>query len=80
MTAAVTTDAKLDLREKIFYAMQGAKMPVLTMTVAKASLEDVFLKLATNEIPEDVQAKLKGGIAAKTVSETLEETEGGDDE
>ena len=80
VTAAVTTDAKLDLREKIFYAMQGAQMPVFTMTVAKASLEDVFLKLATNEIPEDVQEKLKGGIAVKTVSDIQEGTEGGDDE
>ena len=79
VTAQVTTDAKLDLREKIFYAMQDAKMPVLTMTVAKASLEDVFLKLATDEIPADVQEKLKRGISSNISAYADESSEGGED-
>ncbi len=59
ITAKVKSNADKDLREKIFYAMQDAKMPVLSMNMDKASLEDVFLKLTSCEIPEDVQKKLR---------------------
>ena len=59
ITAKVKSDTDQDLREQIFYAMQDAKMPVLSMNMDKASLEDVFLKLTSGEIPEDVQKKLR---------------------
>ena len=72
ITAKVKSDADYDLREQIFYAMQNAKMPVLSMSMDKASLEDVFLKLTNGEIPEEVQEKLRRGISGK-------ENRGGED-
>jgi len=42
-----------DLREKVFYAMAGANLPILEMNQTHISLEDVFLEL-TDETPADV--------------------------
>ncbi len=68
VTCRITTDSEVDLREQIFYAMQGARLPVLSMSMDKANLEDVFLKLTEGEIPEDIQNKLRRGISDTTIS------------
>lgn len=44
-------DENADVRETIFYKLAENRMPILSMTTSKASLEDVFLEL-TEEKPD----------------------------
>lgn len=48
------TEARLsvdgeDIRERLFYALADARLPVMEMSVSHVSLEDVFLELINNE-------------------------------
>ncbi len=45
MELAVAYSADLDPREELFYRMAEAHCPILSMTLKRASLEDVFLEL-----------------------------------
>lgn len=47
LEVVVTTDASIDIREKLFYALAENKLPVIEMYSYKMSLEDVFLKLTS---------------------------------
>lgn len=58
ITAEVTSDKETDLREKIFYAMKEEECPLLTMNIKESSLEDIFLKIVSDEIPDDLRKKL----------------------
>ncbi len=62
ITAEVTADKDKDIRETVFYAMQQANCPLLSMNVKKTSLEDVFLSLTSGEIPDDIRKKLNQNI------------------
>ena len=57
-TAEVKTNKDMDVREKIFYAMKEAECPLLTMNVRQASLEELFLKIVSDDIPDDLKQKL----------------------
>lgn len=46
----VTSKEGADVRERIFYALSDARLPILEMTHAEKSLEDIFLEL-TEEVP-----------------------------
>lgn len=58
VTAEVTTDKGVDVREKIFYAMKNTECPLLTMNTKEASLEDIFLKIVSEDIPAELKEKL----------------------
>ncbi|MDD3429689.1 MAG: ABC transporter ATP-binding protein [Oscillospiraceae bacterium] len=64
-SAIITTQAEVDIREKLFYACAEAKCPILLMQQAKASLEEVFLELTS----EDYEA------AASPLVQTQESTD-----
>ena len=49
VSMVITTEEKTDIREKLFYMMADAKMPILNMQFTKVSLEDIFLELTQNE-------------------------------
>ena len=49
VSMVITTEEKTDIREKLFYMMAEAKMPILNMQFTKVSLEDIFLELTQNE-------------------------------
>ena len=49
----VETDCSSDVREAIFFAMADRGWPIVEMKTIDMSLEDVFLKLTTEEILED---------------------------
>ena len=49
VSMVITTEEKADIREKLFYMMADAKMPILNMQFTKVSLEDIFLELTQNE-------------------------------
>ena len=40
-----------DIREQVFYALADAKLPILEMTHAEKSLEDIFLELTEDVAP-----------------------------
>lgn len=48
----VTSKDKADIREDIFYRLAEARLPILEMNKETQSLEDVFIKLTTNEKTE----------------------------
>ena len=50
----IKTDESVDIREKLFYMLAEAKIPVLKMQATRISLEDVFLELTQNEKEEIV--------------------------
>lgn len=45
----VVPDAGQDVREALFYRFAGADLPILTMQKNRASLEDVFLELTSDD-------------------------------
>ena len=48
----IKTDESVDIREKLFYMLAEAKIPVLKMQANRISLEDIFLELTQNEKEE----------------------------
>lgn len=56
ISAALSHDSELDLREVVFKALVGAGCVILEMTSSTASLEDVFMELTAGE-PEDPEEK-----------------------
>lgn len=54
----IKTDESIDIREKLFYKLAEAKLPILKMQATRISLEDVFLELTENE-KEDTSTKKK---------------------
>ena len=46
-SAEVRTSSKDDLREQVFFAFAEKHIPIYTLTIEKASLEDVFLELVS---------------------------------
>lgn len=55
---SIKTDENIDIREKLFYKLAEAKLPILKMQATRISLEDVFLELTENE-KEDISTKKK---------------------
>lgn len=45
----IKTDESVDIREKLFYKLAEARIPILKMQATRVSLEDVFLELTENE-------------------------------
>ena len=58
MSFSIKTDENIDIREKLFYKLAEAKLPILKMQATRISLEDVFLELTENE-KEDISTKKK---------------------
>ena len=54
-----------DIREAVFTAFAGAKLPLLEMRTVKASLEDVFLELTQGDAPS-VPVRTEEGTSAET--------------
>lgn len=47
----VISKENADIREQVFYALADAKLPILEMTHAEKSLEDIFLELTEDVAP-----------------------------
>lgn len=48
LDAALEWDAEEDLREAVFYALAGARLPILAMAAERMSLEEVFLQMTAD--------------------------------
>lgn len=48
-------DRDADVREALFYALAGAKLPILSMTAERMSLEEVFLQMTAEPADEPDQ-------------------------
>lgn len=72
----VTADLKIqkdeDIRERLFYHLSEAGLPIMGLTLVERTLEDVFLEL-TGEHTDETETKETGSDAART--EEVEETE-----
>lgn len=51
-SADASMDASMDVREQLFYAFAENRMPILSMSASKASLEEVFLELTEGTLTE----------------------------
>ena len=51
---AVVAKEDADIREALFYGLAEAKLPILAMSLAEKSLEDIFLELTDNVAPAEV--------------------------
>ena len=53
----VISKENADIREQVFYALADAKLPILEMTHAEKSLEDIFLELTEDVAPSQPEKK-----------------------
>ncbi|MCC8183050.1 MAG: ABC transporter, partial [Clostridiales bacterium] len=68
------TDGSDDACREIFFACSGAARPILRMTTVKASLEDVFIELTSDE-PETVKTSAETKDAPTSTQPLPEQTE-----
>ncbi len=81
-TLEVSSSKDKDIREQIFYAMKEAECPLITMSKKQSSLEDIFLKIVSDDIPEDLKKKLsltKNSIFKESYEEAGNEKDGGNE-
>lgn len=69
----VISKENADIREQVFYALAEAKLPILEMTHAEKSLEDIFLELTEDVAPTQSEkhklfSKRKKSEAEETVT------------
>ena len=78
VSMVITTEEKTDIREKLFYMMAEAEMPILNMQFTKVSLEDIFLELTQNEtapVPDEQDTKPESAPKDETGTDTEKENE-----
>ena len=78
VSMVITTEEKTDIREKLFYMMAAAKMPILNMQFTKVSLEDIFLELTQNEtapVPDEQDTKPESAPEDETGTDTEKEND-----
>lgn len=78
VSMVITTEEKTDIREKLFYMMAEAKMPILNMQFTKVSLEDIFLELTQNEtasVPDEQNTRPESAPEDETGTDTEKENE-----
>ena len=78
VSMVITTEEKTDIREKLFYMMAEAKMPILNMQFTKVSLEDIFLELTQNEtapVPDEQDTKPESAPEDETGTDTEKDNE-----
>ena len=57
LLVTLTADGDADLREDLFRAFSQKGLPILGMTTARASLEDIFLEFTENDAAEAAERK-----------------------
>lgn len=55
VTATITTDSQVDVREEIFFACARAGLPIYEMSNVTRNLEDIFLELTRSEETDTVE-------------------------
>ena len=66
LSVKIESAAETDLREKLFFAFADAKLPILAMSSATLSLEDIFIKLTSEEAaPKKTKKKKKVSVTEK---------------
>lgn len=51
--ATITSKESVDIRETLFYQMVKADLPILQLDSSKKTLEDIFLELTEDTVPEE---------------------------
>lgn len=70
----VSSIDQLDIRETLFYRMAELKLPILEMKKESLSLEDVFVKLTTDEVV-DSSIELKGNSDSSNAAAEVDKDE-----
>ncbi len=71
----VSWEEEEDLRETVFFALADARLPILSMNLQRASLEDVFLELTEEPEPEQIPEEPEEEPATEeTANEAADET------
>lgn len=68
----VISKNNVDIREKVFYALAEAKLPIMEMAHPEKSLEDIFLELTGDEQAENPEKTPETQKPAKTPERTQE--------
>jgi ABC-2 type transport system ATP-binding protein len=55
LTAQIKSRGNEDIREKIFFAFAEQKLPLLSLTMSKTTLEEVFLELTQGNTTENIR-------------------------
>ncbi len=71
VTATVTTDSQVDLREELFFACAKAGLPIYEMSNVTKNLEDIFLELTQS----GGEVEASGEAVTEEAEETAETTE-----
>ena len=70
-----------DIREQVFYALADAKLPILEMTHAEKSLEDIFLELTEDVAPTQPEKhKLFSKRKKPEITAAAQQTEASEEE
>ena len=70
-----------DIREQVFYALADAKLPILEMTHAEKSLEDIFLELTEDVAPaQSAKHKLFSKRKKPEITAAAQQTEASEEE
>lgn len=72
----VISKENADVREQVFYALADAKLPILQMTHAEKSLEDIFLELTEDVAPSQPEKKKLFTRHKKAAADSVSATTG----
>ena len=77
----VISKENADIREQVFYALADAKLPILEMTHAEKSLEDIFLELTEDVAPaQSAKHKLFSKRKKPEITAAAQQTEASEEE
>lgn len=77
----VISKENADIREQVFYALADAKLPILEMTHAEKSLEDIFLELTEDVAPaQSEKHKLFSKRKKPEITAAAQQTEASEEE
>lgn len=75
VSVTIEEDTKQDIRECLFYRCAEAKTPILSMQSVKATLEDIFLELTSDESEADGNRPQEGPDFEESEASEKEKTE-----
>ena len=78
VNVTLNTESDEDIREELFYRLASEKLPIMELSLAEKTLEDVFLELTEeeqNDVPEDAEKEndMKENEIEENKTESMEE-------
>lgn len=70
----VVSKGSVDIREKLFYALADAKLPIMRMNPIEKTLEDIFLELTGDSEAVNLGIEMIAGAVMEESARTIEES------